>query len=55
VQQRDAQGELIGVWNLSEMVGRPVKAVGIAVGPDGKLWVTDTDGGAVIMLEPPAG
>jgi hypothetical protein len=29
-----------------------MKAVGLAVGPDGRIWVTDSDGGAVVVLEP---
>lgn len=52
VEQRDPSGEVVGGWNLAELVGKPIKAVGLAVGPDGRIWVTDSDGGAVVVLEP---
>lgn len=48
---RDPEGEPIGAWSLSELLGRPVKPVGIAVGPDGVIWVVDSSGGALIALE----
>ena len=51
VLQLDATGELIGMWDLPAQLGRFVKPVGIAVGPDGRVWVTDADGGNVIVIE----
>lgn len=52
VVELDAAGEAVGRWDLAAMLGRPVKAVGIAVAPDGRIWVTDSDGGNVIVLAP---
>jgi streptogramin lyase/4-amino-4-deoxy-L-arabinose transferase-like glycosyltransferase len=49
--QLDATGELLGMWDLPAQVGRFVKPVGVAVGPDGRIWVTDADGGNVIVIE----
>lgn len=48
---RDPDGEPLGAWNLAELLGRPVKPVGIAVGPDNTIWVVDSSGGALIALE----
>ncbi|MBK8045670.1 MAG: hypothetical protein IPK16_00190 [Anaerolineales bacterium] len=47
-----ADGEVIGAWNVSALIGSPVKAVGIAVGPDGRIWVTDSDGGRLVAITP---
>jgi DNA-binding beta-propeller fold protein YncE len=52
VVELDATGEAVGRWDLAAMLGRPIKAVGIAVSPDGRIWVTDSDGGNVIVLAP---
>jgi hypothetical protein len=52
VLQLDATGELLGLWDLPAQLGRFVKPVGVAVGPDGRVWVTDADGGNVIVIEP---
>jgi streptogramin lyase len=48
---RDPEGEPLGAWSLVELLGRPVRPVGIAVGPDGVIWVVDSSGGALIALE----
>jgi len=48
---RDPEGEPLGAWSLAELLGRPVRPVGIAVGPDGVIWVVDSSGGALIALE----
>ena len=52
VEQRDSSGEVVGAWNVAALLNKPIKAVGLAVGPDGRIWVTDSDGGAVVVLEP---
>jgi sugar lactone lactonase YvrE len=52
VEKRDSSGEAVGAWDLTALLNRPVKAVGLAAGPDGRIWVTDSDGGAVIVIEP---
>ncbi len=52
VLQMDATGELLGMWDLPALLGRFVKPVGIAVGPDGRIWVTDVDGGNLLAITP---
>lgn len=52
VEQRDLSGEAVGAWDLYTLLNRRVKPVGLAVGPDGRIWVTDSEGGAVIVIEP---
>jgi streptogramin lyase len=52
VEKRDANGEAVGAWELNTLLNRSVKAVGLAVGADGRIWVTDSAGGAVIVIEP---
>ena len=52
VEQRDSSGEVVGGWNVATLLNKPIKAVGLAVGPDGRIWMTDSDGGAVVVLEP---
>ena len=47
----DAAGEPIGQWSLSQRLGQLVKPVGIAVAPNGDIWVTDSVGGNVIVIE----
>lgn len=49
---RDVDGEALGVWDLNALLGRPVRPVGIAVAPDGVIWVVDSAGGALIALSP---
>jgi streptogramin lyase len=49
---RDADGEPLGAWDLSALLKRPVRPVGIAVAPDGVVWVVDSTGGALIALTP---
>ena len=52
VEKRDAVGEVIGAWELSTLLDQPVKAVGLDVGDDGRIWVTDSQSGSVIVIEP---
>ena len=52
VLQLDISGEPLGLWDLPAQLGRFVKVVGVAVGPDGRVWVTDADGGNVIVIDP---
>jgi streptogramin lyase len=52
VERRDPGGQVVGSWDLGAMVQQPIKAVGLAVGPDGKIWVTDSAGGLVVVLTP---
>jgi DNA-binding beta-propeller fold protein YncE len=52
VELRDHTGEAIGAWDVAGLLGHPVKLVGIAVAPDGALWLTDSTGGSVIVLRP---
>jgi len=52
VEKRDGSGEAVGAWELNPLLNRSVKAVGLAAGPDGRIWVTDSEGGAVIVIEP---
>ena len=52
IYQLDAGGEPLGMWDLSAQLERPVKPVGVAVGPDGRVWVADASGGAVIVITP---
>jgi glucose/arabinose dehydrogenase len=49
---RDRDGEPLGMWDLSALLKRPVRPVGIAVAPDGVIWVVDSAGGALIALTP---
>ncbi|MDQ3250494.1 MAG: PA14 domain-containing protein, partial [Chloroflexota bacterium] len=46
------QGERIGVWRVAGTDGAPVKPVGLAVDPTGRIWFVDTLGGHVFVLEP---
>ncbi len=50
VAKLDPSGEPAGVWNLANLVGHVVRPVGIAVAPDGVIWVADSSGGALIAL-----
>lgn len=52
VAKLDTQGEAIGVWALPAVGGGVVKPVGVAVAPDGRIWVTDSAGGNVLVIEP---
>jgi sugar lactone lactonase YvrE len=52
VEKRDAGGQAVGVWDLPALLNRRIKAVGLDVGPDGRIWVTDSEGGAVVVIEP---
>src|SRR5690606_24665739 len=47
VMKLDSSGEPAGTWDLGQLLGRPVRPVGIAVAPDGVIWVTDSSGGAL--------
>lgn len=51
VLRLDATGEPVGQWSLGPRLGQPVKPVGIAVAHDGNVWVTDSMGGNVIVIE----
>jgi streptogramin lyase len=55
VRQLAGDGTLLGEWNLAAALGRTVKPVGIAVGADGVVWVTDTLGGALVTIHPAGG
>lgn len=48
---RDPEGEPLGAWSLAELLGRPVKPVGVAVDASGVIWVVDSSGGMLIALE----
>jgi sugar lactone lactonase YvrE len=52
VEKRDPGGQAVGVWDLAALLNRRIKAVGLDVGPDGRIWVTDSEGGAVVVIEP---
>ncbi len=52
VEKRDPGGQAVGVWDLAALLNRRIKAVGLDVGPDGRIWVTDSEGGAVVVVEP---
>ncbi|GIV80116.1 MAG: hypothetical protein KatS3mg050_4510 [Litorilinea sp.] len=59
VEKLGPDGELVGVWQLAELPGaadltggRPVKPVGIAADPSGRLWIADSEGGHVLLLAP---
>jgi streptogramin lyase len=52
VAKLDAQGEQIGAWSIPGMNGAVVKPVGVAVAPDGRVWVVDSAGGNVFVIEP---
>jgi streptogramin lyase len=54
VEKRDPGGEVVGVWNVAGLLNQSIKAVGLAVGLDGRIWVTDSDGGTVVVVEPTA-
>jgi streptogramin lyase/4-amino-4-deoxy-L-arabinose transferase-like glycosyltransferase len=55
VRQLAGDGTLLGEWNLAAALGRAVKPVGIAVGEDGIIWVTDTLGGTLLTVDPAGG
>jgi len=46
----DPTGAPAGAWELDVLLGRTVRPVGIAVAPDGVIWVADSSGGALIAL-----
>lgn len=48
---RDPEGEPLAAWSLAELLGRPVKPVGVAVDAGGVIWVVDSSGGMLIALE----
>jgi len=50
VMKLDPNGEPAGMWDLGALLGRAVRPVGIAVAPDGAIWVADSSGGALIAL-----
>jgi streptogramin lyase len=52
VLKLDPNGEALGAWSLPALLGRYVKPVGIAAGPDGRIWITDSQGGNVIVIDP---
>jgi sugar lactone lactonase YvrE/4-amino-4-deoxy-L-arabinose transferase-like glycosyltransferase len=54
VEKRDPGGAVVGVWNVAGLLNQSIKAVGLAVGLDGRIWVTDSDGGTVVVVEPTA-
>ncbi|MFO7634455.1 MAG: NHL repeat-containing protein, partial [Caldilinea sp.] len=51
ILKRDSQGEPLGAWNLSALLNRSVRPVGIAVDAGGVIWVVDSNGGTLIALE----
>jgi streptogramin lyase len=52
VEQRNPAGESSGVWSAGAMIEQAIKAVGLAVGPDGRIWLTDSSGGTVTVITP---
>lgn len=53
VLRLDADGKIVWQWDLTTDFGQPVKPVGVAVGPDGRIWVTDVAGGRLIAISSP--
>ena len=47
---RKPDGEVAGYWDLAELVGHPVRPVGIAVDASGVIWVVDSAAGSLIAL-----
>lgn len=52
VEQRDPDGNLLGVWDVPALLGQRIKAVGIAVTANGTIWITDSAGGNVVVVQP---
>ena len=50
VVKLDPNGEPAGAWDVGKLLGQPVRPVGIAVAPDGVIWVADSAGGVLIAL-----
>lgn len=49
----DSTGEQIGAWLVNTMTtGGPVKPVGVAVDPEGRVWSVDSLGGQLFVVEP---
>jgi streptogramin lyase len=47
---RTPDGEVAGYWDLAELIGHPVRPVGIAVDANGVVWVVDSAAGSLIAL-----
>jgi DNA-binding beta-propeller fold protein YncE len=49
-------GETAGAWSVRRgeqgPEGSPVKPIGVAVDQQGRLWVTDSEGGRVFRITP---
>lgn len=53
VAMRQPNGEERGQWLVNLITtGGAVKPVGVAVGPDGRIWGVDSAGGSVFVIEP---
>ncbi|MBW7882220.1 MAG: glycosyltransferase family 39 protein [Caldilineaceae bacterium] len=52
VVKRSPSGDVVGAWNLAQLLQHEVRPVGIAVGPGGRIWVTDVSSGKVIAITP---
>jgi streptogramin lyase len=52
IAKLNQDGERVGAWSLHSMNGLTVKPVGIAVDLAGRIWVTDSENGNLIVIEP---
>lgn len=52
VEKREPAAAKPWAHGANSLLNRSIKAVGLAAGPDGRIWVTDSEGGAVIVIEP---
>jgi streptogramin lyase len=52
VVQLDSEGAIEHVWNVRTTDAPDAKPVGVAMGAEGAVWVTDSQGGRLIQLLP---